>query len=276
MINIQTNIFKFMKKNILQKLAFKILELFVSTLKNFIRNYSYLFLILFLGLSSCVKNDQNIIPERTITQIGKFELLLGGKYYGIELESLVVPKYGNFGLGALSKLKGENIIFDNKNYFFGGASSGIVTASDSTPFQVVCNFEVDFTYNFNTSLSYFNLKKKLDSLLPDTANKIYAIRIEGIFDTLNYRHFPDISTYLPPFPVLSEVLKNQIIFTDYNTNAILIGYRFPHFYNEENVHGYHFHNIDNTYTKGGHVLAAYSKNVRVTVGTYSILNILKY
>lgn len=239
-------------------------------------NYTLLCLLLLVFISSCTKNTENIIPNRTITQIGKFELLNNGKLYGIELESKIVPMYGNFGLGALSKLKGENIIIDGKNYYFGPLSSGLVSSTDSVPFLVVCNFEVDFVYNFNSSLSYTQLKKKIDSLLPDTTNKIYAVRIEGIFDSINYRKPPDISSYFPPFPILSNILKNQLVFNIYNTTSSLIGYRFPQKYTGVNIPGFHFHNIDNTFTKGGHVLAAYSNNIKVSIGTYSDLNILKY
>lgn len=119
-----------------------------------------------------------------------------------------------------------------------------------TPFAAVSYFDRDRKAAIDKEMTFPELLKYLDSLLP-SPNIFYAIRIEGDFGYIKTRSVPRQSR---PYPKLTEVVAGQPTFDLKEIKGSLVGFRCPYYVKGVNVPGYHFHFIDSAKTKGGHVL----------------------
>ena len=237
--------------------------------------------ILALVLFSCTKSRKNNgVQIAPIYQIGTFQKLSSGNYLGI-LPVGFALNYGDFGLGAATQTAHSKVYFKEitlyNNKIYGFDSAGVVhditLANDSTPFLTVTNFSPQYTFEFNNPSSYKSIIKTLDSLLPDTSNNMFSIKIYGIFDSILTRSLP---AFNQPVPLLTEVLKKQIIFKTENTKGTLVGFRFPLNKNASaNTPGYHFHYISDDLHLAGHALNFEARNVKVYVGVHLTTTILK-
>jgi acetolactate decarboxylase len=57
-----------------------------------------------------------------------------------------------------------------------------------------------------------------------------------------------------PFPVLSEAVKNQSVYTFSGTTGTIVGFYTPVFFKGVNVPGFHLHYLSDDRTAGGHIL----------------------
>lgn len=161
-----------------------------------------------------------------------------------------IKEVGDFGLGTLNDIDGEMIMINQHVYTMGGdGRARLVHDDEKTPIAVVNFFKKDLTFKLGGNLNYDQLINKIDSLLP-TENIFYAIKIQGEFKRIIVR---TISKLSKPYPSLDEI-KNKMVIHDYeNVEGIMFGYKSPPFIEGISVPGYHFHFIDNDFSKGGHV-----------------------
>jgi len=208
--------------------------------------------------------------KHTIFQVSTFNALAEGVYDG-SVSFSELKKHGNFGVGTFDALDGEMLALDGKFYQIksdGKAYS--VSNSMKTPFASVTFFEDDQELEINRSMSLSEVESYVESSLP-TKNIPYAIKIIGDFSYVKTRSVPNQTK---PYPVLTEVVKNQPTFEFNNeTLGTIVGFYLPAYINKINVPGYHLHFINNEKTSGGHLLEMniangtveidYIKNIRI-------------
>jgi len=198
----------------------------------------------------------------TLYQGSTIEALLAGNYAGVTTVKKIKSE-GNTGLGTFAKLDGEMIILDGNVYKV--AKDGKVTLQDDnvqSPFYAVTSFDSDITKKITTNdLTLELLKKEMDQLR--TRNDLpYAIIIKGKFKAIKVR---SVGPYEPPFPLLSEAVKEQSVFEYTDVSGRLVGFWLPSYMGNTNAAGYHLHFLSDDLQKGGHVLDLVISNGEISL-----------
>ena len=201
-------------------------------------------------LSSAFANT--FTDRETIYQGATMEALLAGNYAGVaDVEK--IKSQGDVGLGTFEGLDGEMIILDGKVYK--AAKTGKVTEEGDkaqSPFYAVTAFDADITKEIknNGGMGLDSLKGELDKLRPRN-DLPYAVVIKGKFESIKVR---SVGPYQPPFPLLSDAVKEQQVFDYKNISGRLVGFWMPSYIGNTNAAGYHLHFLSDDCKKGGHVL----------------------
>src|SRR5262249_43965491 len=132
-----------------------------------------------------------------------------------------------------------------------------VADTERTPFAVVKQFRTDRTVPLSERVNYTQLEQFLDRALP-SRNILYAVRIQGRFDSVVTRSVP---RQRPPYPPLAEAVKQQRTFSFRDVDGTIVGFRMPDYMRGLNVPGYHFHFLTADRNAGGHILACEMQNV---------------
>lgn len=216
-------------------------------------------LILFtcLVFTACVKND--VLPlgdvsadiDRDILyQCSTLEALLDGNYDGFCTVAQLKEK-GDFGIGTFEGLDGELVMLDGVVYKVKDTGEVLVVEDDEkVPFAAITFFDKDITVSLNDIKDYETLKKELDAML-DKRHIFYAFRIDGDFEYIKLRSVPKQEK---PYPVLTEVTKNQSIFEYQDIKGTLVGFWCPDNVGGINLPEYHLHFISEDKSKGGHLI----------------------
>jgi acetolactate decarboxylase len=184
-----------------------------------------------------------------VFQVSTLDALSLGLYQGVYAIG-ALKRQGDFGLGTFEGIDGEMTILNGHFYHF--RSDGIVTEepdSSRVPFAVITRFRSGVRFSTN-DLSMDELGRQIDQHIPST-NLFYAIRIHGNFSELTTRAIP---TLFPPYPPLSEAVKEEVRFPVQNIDGTLVAFRCPAWVNGINQVGYHYHFISDDETVGGHAL----------------------
>lgn len=197
----------------------------------------------------------------TLFQVSTLKALMDGVYDGA-ITVAELTENGDLGIGTFEGLDGEMLVLDGVVYQV-KADGKAVTPDSSilTPFAAVTDFEGDLSGSLQATTTYDELKAELDPLLPSN-NVFYAFRIDGEFSYVKTRSVPKQSE---PYPVLSEVTKNQPTFEFQNVKGTIIGFWCPDYAEGVNLPGYHLHFINEDHTAGGHLLEC-----AITKGSYQI------
>ena len=194
---------------------------------------------------SMVKND-------TLYQVSTINSLLAGNYDGFKTFG-DLKKYGNVGIGTFNTLDGEMVMIDNKVYKIKSTGEVLeVNDSETTPFAAVTYFDEDATVKLANIANLEALEAELDKLI-ENKNMFYVFRIDGTFKTIKARSVPSQEK---PYPVMTEVVKEQVIFNFSDVKGSIVGLWCPEYIGGVNVPGYHFHFISEDRTMGGHLLDA--------------------
>ncbi|MDD3983642.1 MAG: acetolactate decarboxylase [Candidatus Omnitrophica bacterium] len=200
-------------------------------------------------------------PKTAVCQFSSMDALEAGQYGGW-VEYRAIAEKGDFGIGTVDRLDGEMIALDGS--FYRIASDGrvnVISPSTLSPFATVTFFRTDMEFAAADIGDYAALTAYLDRLLTDK-EALYAIRVDGSFDSLKTRSVPAQDK---PFPALQEALKKQTFFLFKEINGSMIGFRFPDSCRGVNKPGYHFHFISSDRSSGGHVLELSLRRARVLV-----------
>lgn len=205
--------------------------------------YTFLVCFLLLPLITCF-SQKNILY-----QYATFNSLAGGMYDG-DLNTSMLVKKANLGLGTFNCLDGELILLDSICYR-AKADTGIQIEhanNSETPFVVAINFEPQDSMSFQ-----YASKIMVDSvmMLKIPASAIVAFKIHGLF---SYIRFRSVAAQKKPYPALTIAVKDQKIFEKANIEGTLVGFYFPAYMSGVNVEGFHWHFISLDKTSGGHVL----------------------
>jgi acetolactate decarboxylase len=199
--------------------------------------------------------------EHEIFQVSTIGALVAGVYDG-DTPYSEITKHGDFGVGTFNALDGEMVAVDGD--FFHLHADGSVTPvdpTDLTPFAAVTFFRADAEIDLDVPHSEGEVLALVDSALP-SQNLFYAIRIDGRFSSVTTRA-PSRQT--KPYPRLVDATKTQVERTLTDVTGTIVGFRAPAYAQGMTVAGYHLHFIDESRTKGGHVL-----NFELIAGTVTL------
>jgi acetolactate decarboxylase len=132
-------------------------------------------------------------------------------------------------------------------------SDGSVTDVDPaelTPFAAVTFFRADAEIVIEHPHTRGELLAVVDATVPST-NLFYAIRIDGLFASLTTR---TASRQTKPYPRLADTTRSQVEHTLSGVRGTVVGFRAPAYAQGTTVAGYHLHFIDDSRTRGGHIL----------------------
>jgi acetolactate decarboxylase len=216
------------------------------------------FIIPAVILFGCAVLDR---PRDTVFQVSTIDALLSGIYDGDATIGEVL-RHGDFGIGTFAALDGEMVVIDGKPYrVTSDGAANPVDPGDRTPFCAVTFFEPDQSYPIPEAIDFSGLQKYVGGRLP-TANIFYAVRVDGVFDEIRVRSVPRQQR---PYPPLTDVVKDQPVFTYRDVRGTLVGFVCPAFVKGINVPGWHLHFISDDRRIGGHVLAFSARDLAVTI-----------
>ena len=199
--------------------------------------------------------------QNTLFQLSAFNTFSAGSFEG-DTSFAELAEHGDFGIGTLNNLNGEMIALNGK--FYQIPTDGLprqIGASEKTPYATVSFFRQDWTFQVADVNSYSKLTADINVTLPNY-NAIYAVKVHGFFDFAKTRSVP-IQT--KPYPVLTEAVKNQTVFTLNGVQGTAVGFFFPNNMDGVDAVGYHLHFLTDDHTGGGHLLDCSVKNATVEV-----------
>jgi acetolactate decarboxylase len=226
------------------------------------------FCLAILSTSGCASSadsstyaDNPVAGRETLTQVSTINALMVGVYDGV-ITGGELKGYGDFGIGTFEGLDGEMVELDGKLYQI--KADGIAYAvADSLelPFAEVTFFDNEREGEIASGTSLAQLQQILDQMLP-SPNIFCAIKIKGTFSNVKTRSVP---RQVKPYPVLTEVTKNQSVFELNNVDGTIVGFRCPEYVSGVNVPGYHLHFITSDFKAGGHILDLVVGNATATL-----------
>jgi acetolactate decarboxylase len=209
-------------------------------------------------LSGCATLDR---PRDTIFQVSTIDALLLGIYDG-DATIKDVSRHGDFGVGTFAALDGEMVVIDGDFYqITSDGNAHPVPPTARTPFCAVTFFEPDLSFSVPEAVDYPRLQELVSGRLP-TENVFYAVRVDGTFDEIQVRSVPRQEK---PYPLLTDVVKDQPVYTLHNVKGTLVGFVCPSYAKGVNVVGWHLHFITDDRKVGGHVLALSAHDLAVTI-----------
>ncbi|QSH41680.1 acetolactate decarboxylase [Lentisphaerota bacterium ZTH] len=204
--------------------------------------------VMALAASAVILTGCNSGPP-AMTQTSTIGAMVAGSYDAtMTCDELL--SYGDYGVGALSKLDGEFTLVDGEFYVTNIEGKLIpVKPQDEVCFSTVVDFRPKAKVMINNPMTKEELNKYIDTV-EQNPNIFYAVVIKGEFATITTRSLPPQK---PPYQPLDEVIKRQVVHNMSNLKGTLVGFRFPAYAGKFNVAGYHYHFVSEEKTKGGHV-----------------------
>jgi acetolactate decarboxylase len=200
-----------------------------------------------------------------VYQVGVYIGLQNGVFDGTTTVG-ELKRHGDFGLGAMNRLDGEMLIVDNLAYRYAPSGAAVrVRDTDTVPFAIVTTAPAGRGNALASGLRFEAgrpnpFASTVDATLP-TVNWFYALRIEGVFDSVVARTFP---AQVRPYPPVNRVAQDTFRFG--RVRGVMVGYREPTYVGSGSVPGYHLHFIGDDGHGGhvgGHVLSFKTSQVRL-------------
>jgi acetolactate decarboxylase len=211
---------------------------------------SILAVLSFAGCAATTNSDSAVLKEETLFQVSTINSLLAGNYDGF-VSCGQLKQHGDVGIGTFNALDGEMVMIDQTVYKVKDSGQVVeVPNTETTPFAAVTYFDEEFTQSLGKITSLDALQEELDKQIINPAS-FYLFRIDATFISIKVRSVP---SQQKPYPVLSEVVKDQSIFNYEKIPGTLVGLWCPEEIGGLNVKGYHFHFISDDRSKGGHLL----------------------
>jgi acetolactate decarboxylase len=214
---------------------------------------SFLLVVILLSvLAGCNSSyaDNPIEERETLSQVSTIGALMEGLYEPV-ISAGDLLTYGDFGIGTFEGLDGEMIILNGKCYQV--KSDGVAYLKDDSagvPFADVTYFDTDYEAEIAGGTTYDGLKTQLADVLP-TENIFYAVKIEGTFTYMQTR---SVAGQVKPYPPLTEVTADQVVFDFNNVKGTIVGFYCPAYVEGVGVAGYHLHFLTEGLDAGGHIL----------------------
>ena len=219
-----------------------------------LRKLSFIIIVLVLIFVPVGCNSgyaENPIQDReTLFQASTINALMEGLYDSVITVGDLL-KYGDFGIGTFEGLDGEMIVLDGKCYQI--QDDGVAYLKEDSvgvPFADVTFFDSDYDDEVASGTTFEELKTQIDEVLP-TENIFYAVKIEGTFTYMQTR---SVAGQQKPYPPLTEVTADQVVFDFNNVSGTIVGFYCPEYVAGVGVAGYHLHFITDELNAGGHIL----------------------
>jgi len=196
-----------------------------------------------------------------LNQYATFSGLKAGNYEGLfKLDEVI--KGNNFGIGTFEDLDGELVGFDNHFYRMRSDGSVIpVKSKDLSPFVSLMKFHNPIVLNLKENADMKELWKVLkDKINP---NRIYALKISGVFSEISTRISPKQSK---PYPKLATVLETESVGqVRQNEEGTIAGFFAPSLYATILNDGFHLHFLNKEKNYGGHTVDFMTEDVKLEV-----------
>ena len=218
-------------------------------------------LLLLSLFSSCatMKNDDVNADTNYVYQVSTLQALMEGGYAGAITSKELITN-GDTGLGTFDDLDGEMIVLDGKVYKAStDGSVTIVDDNETIPFANVAFLTTTDIAKANFSGGYDGLKELLNNMYPEE-NMPILFYIKGDFNSIEYRSVPEQQE---PYPDLTVVVKDQVVFNKDTASGTLVGFRFSSYMGDINTSGYHLHFISDDKSFGGHLLSVQSGGIEI-------------
>jgi acetolactate decarboxylase len=196
-------------------------------------------------------NAANPVQDReTLSQISTINALMEGLYDSVITVGDLL-QYGDFGIGTFDGLDGEMVVLDGKCYQVKSDGVAYLKSDDvGVPFADVTYFDKDYEKAIASGTTFEQLKTQINGILP-TENIFYAIKIEGTFSYMQTR---SVAGQVKPYPPLTDVTADQVVFDFNNVKGTIVGFYCPEYVTGVGVAGYHLHFITDELDAGGHIL----------------------
>jgi acetolactate decarboxylase len=190
--------------------------------------------------------------KNNLFQVSSLQALLQG-YYKEVIAVKELKEHGDTGLGTFVQSDGEMILLDGHVYqaLYDGR---VIEAREDQgiPFGVVTFFHPDETVSFSAE-NMEDARRKLDEAIQAHHNHMAVIRMEGMFDFVQYRSGRPVPSG-KDIPLADWLNENQKEWTEKNIAGTAAGIYMPAFMNHLNCPGWHLHFLSEDHHKGGHVL----------------------
>jgi acetolactate decarboxylase len=198
------------------------------------------------------------LDHHTLFQVSTANALVQGVYQGCVTVG-TLKTHGDFGLGTFDGLDGEGLMLDGKVYQAMGDGSVVEPpASATAPFWVTTMFRADRTEQLPGVNGWDDLCAQLDAFRI-SPNLFAAIRIDGLFDLLQYR----VACKTAPGTDLVTATSHQAEFTARGFRGTLLGFWSPDYSRALSIPGYHLHALADDRRTGGHVLGVRGTDLRL-------------
>ncbi len=205
----------------------------------------------------------------TLTQFSVIDALMAGSFDG-QVTCGEVLKSGDFGLGTFDALDGEMVVLDGRVFrvpYDGRVRE--VPPDETTPYAAVTFFRPDLQFDL-AGVKYPDFQTAVAAKFP-SRNLLYAIRVDGSFAFVKTR---SVARQAKPYPTLAKAVEQQAVFEFKDVRGTLIGLWGPSYVKGAAVPGFHFHFLDESRTRGGHVLDLELGEGRVGIDTETRMNLL--
>ncbi|MBQ7158369.1 MAG: acetolactate decarboxylase [Treponema sp.] len=217
------------------------------------------------GLVSCARSS-SVADKDTLFQVATLQSLMLGYYDGVSTVG-ELKQNGTIGIGCFEGVDGELIMLDGTVYqaIYDGS---IKTPDDSVkiPYATVSPFENDISTQLKNIDSLETLKKQMSAIVEKNGrNLFYFVRIDGDFDSVNFR-----SEYVQkkPYKPLAKAMETDQTFFDLtNVSGTIVGLYCPDYMDKLNTPGWHFHFITADKKMGGHLLDAQAATLSAQIDT---------
>ncbi len=216
------------------------------------------------SLAGAILGDWSQGARHRLFQIATSVALIEGAFQE-GISSHVLTGHGDFGLGTFANLDGEMAILDGVIYQIRGDGAVLARTDDfPVPFAAVSNFEPEQTFEAKDISALDDLKRACDPHR-ESENLFYAIRVDGIFQTVHARAVcavgPDAKGGL------AAAAKNAAEFHFRDVEGTLVCLWSPKYSKSFNIPGYHCHFLSRDRTHGGHVMDCSARSLQVGVQT---------
>ena len=214
------------------------------------------------SLATAILGDWLQGARHRLFQISTSTALVQGAFQD-GMSSRTLAEHGNFGLGTFPNLDGEMAILDGVIYQMRGDGSVHARNDDfPVPFAVITQFEPEQTFEASAVASFDALKHLCDPRR-ESENLFYAIRVDGVFQTLQARA---VRAAAPGSTGgLADAAKHQAEFHLKEVEGTLVGFWSPVYSKTFNIPGYHLHFLSHDRQQGGHLVDCSARSLRVSL-----------
>ena len=223
-------------------------------------------LVTVVPLASADGPDRDARASKTtgwVSQIGTYDYLLQPDYDGVAPIADALGSKPTIGLGTFDRLDGELVLVGGTTYRVGtDGIPQVAKTTTTTPFSE----SVRFTPQASTRLPAGTECSALVTVVNELAGTdqgMVAVRLIGTFDVLTARSVPAQSK---PYPPLSEVIAEQVVFPLEDVRATLVGFRTGSDLLGIGAPGLHLHGLTKARDAGGHILGCTTgSDVRMSI-----------
>lgn len=209
-------------------------------------------------------------PGKAIQQFSFVDALVAGLFDGA-FPAAQVAAHGTLGVGCGDALDGELVLLDGALHVCRANGVSLVEPDARLPFAEVVDFTPTFTRELSGPLSEADFEQLVDSLVP-SHNLFYALRLDGVFDSLTIREAQKqqrAEGQQHPFPGLAEAVKSQHESTVGETTGTLLGFKGPDVFQGLSVADYHLHYLSDDARFGGHSMDFQLRRGTLSIEAYS-------